>query len=74
MKAAASRLALLCVCTVFGKPQQPEKTRRGREKNHESAWDQAEQNKDASKTCWQRISFLSITTDPSARSRHFWQM
>jgi hypothetical protein len=24
------------------------------------------------KPCWQRISFLSIT-DPSARSRNFWQ-
>jgi hypothetical protein len=72
MKAVAS---VLCVCTVFGKPQQPDKTRRGRGKNHESAWDQAEQNKDANafeNLLAESLDYV-VTTDPSARSSNFWQ-
>ena len=49
MKAVASVLALLGVCTVFAKAQQPTKPsgEEGRIIALESAWDQAEQNKDA---------------------------
>lgn len=49
MKAVGSVLALLCVCAVFGKAQQPTKPsgEEGRIIALESAWDQAEQNKDA---------------------------
>jgi ketosteroid isomerase-like protein len=49
MKAVASVLAVLCVCTVFGEAQQPIKPsgEEGRIIALESAWDQAEQNKDA---------------------------
>src|SRR5206468_11672777 len=48
MKAVASVLSLLCVCAVFGKAQQPAKPsgEEGRIIALESAWDQAEQNKD----------------------------
>src|ERR1700747_827267 len=49
MKAVASVLSLLCVCAVFGKAHQPAKPsgEEGRIIALESAWDQAEQNKDA---------------------------
>jgi hypothetical protein len=72
MKAVAS---VLCVRTVFLKPQQPDKTRPERGKNHESAWDQAEQNKDANafeNLLAESLDYV-VTTDPSARSSNFWQ-
>jgi ketosteroid isomerase-like protein len=49
MKAVVSLLALLCVCAVLGTAQQPAKPsgEEGRIIALESAWDQAEQNKDA---------------------------
>jgi len=49
MRAAAFLCALLCLCAVFGTAQQPRQPRgeEGRIIALESAWDQAEQNKDA---------------------------
>jgi len=49
MKAVASLFVILCACAVWGTAQQPAKTRgeEGRIMALESAWDQAEQNKDA---------------------------
>lgn len=49
MKAAVSLCAVLCVCAVFGMAQQRAKPsgEEGRIIALESAWDQAEQNKDA---------------------------
>ncbi len=49
MKAAVSLFVLLCVCAVLGTAQQHPKTsgEEGRIIALESAWDQAEQNKDA---------------------------
>lgn len=50
MKAVVSTLGLLCVCGVFGAARQATKPNgeEGRIIALESAWDQAEQNKDAS--------------------------
>ena len=49
MKGVVSLLVLLCVCAALGTAQQPAKTsgEEGRIIALESAWDQAEQNKDA---------------------------
>lgn len=49
MKAVASALAVLCLSTILGEAQQPTKPsgEEGRIIALESAWDQAEQNKDA---------------------------
>lgn len=49
MRAAAFLCVLLCLCAVFGMAQQPLKPsgEEGRIIALESAWDQAEQNKDA---------------------------
>ena len=48
MKAVASLFVILCACTALGTAQQPAKTsgEEGRIIALESAWDQAEQNKD----------------------------
>ena len=50
MKAVISLFAVLCVCAALGTAQQPVKTsgEEGRIIALESAWDQAEQNKDSS--------------------------
>jgi ketosteroid isomerase-like protein len=52
MKAVVSLFGLLCACAVLGTAQQPQQSKKatgeeGRIIALESAWDQAEQNKDA---------------------------